>query len=299
MSEKNFFDLITAYVDNRISDPVLKSQIEALLESDQEYRFEFQVQLGVKNLLKERNLRIPLPEYKRTMILKAIKKNFKYNPFRSLINLYYNFKEKLSKKIISPAYGFSLATIFGIFLIIFVYLLLDNTFKFSSLDFDEYKENFYDASNYFCQGIRNFELILKGELKAQIKSSNPNELKKFFIEKGVAYSTFIPEFSDWTLLGGVVSEFNGNKHAHYVYESNRGFLVYVYQVSAECLEKNKTLRLSESLQNYLKSHKFVSLTKNNFSILLIRHNNLYFLVISNDKLSKIENNFREKLAYGG
>ena len=82
------------------------------------------------------------------------------------------------------------------------------------------------SKNMFVQAKNNFNSITEGKLVPQLTSKSADEIKNFFINNGVKYSTLVPNLADWNLLGAVVSEDQGEKFAHHVYVSKDGFLIF-------------------------------------------------------------------------
>ena len=292
MNKKDLFEFITAFADNEILDPIIRNQIETLIEKDPECKYEYEIQIGIKNLLKKSCFKVEMPEVLKEKILFSIR-NYKTS---SLQNLLENIKLSFIDIFRSKSFNLKYAYIFFIFF--FFSIATFFTFRFYSekidkLSFEEIKENYYDPENYFCQAAQNFKLILEGKLSPQIICRKPDQLKSFFYSNGVAYEIFIPYVENWTLIGGVISETKGKKHAHFIYQTKNDNLIYVYQVSKDCIEKNKTLKLSNKLMNYLKKHNYISLQKNSFYIYAFKLNNNYTIAVTNENLDESNNKFKD------
>lgn len=104
--------------------------------------------------------------------------------------------------------------------------------------------------DFRTESLNNFELISRGKLNVAKATSNFNELVEFFRSHGVHYE-LIPMPIKAELVGGVVSEHNGTKLAHFVYR--RGdTLIYLYQAPEELFERG-ILALPASVEPYAQS----------------------------------------------
>lgn len=269
-------ELITALVDNEIKDPIEKETVWNAIKSDSSLEVDYKIQLLVKNLVKEK-VRVQLtPDYVRQRILKSIspatnqkeKKKFAFGDFLS-----------------SPAYTFATAVIV---LLAIVLILLNRP---QPVEYRNFALEQQGSDNMFVQAKNNFKSFVEGKLAPQLITSDPDEIKDFFEKSGVKYSTLIPSFSKWNLLGAVVSEDKGEKFAHHVYSSADGKLVYIFQVDESYLQSHKIVSLSDDLLKYLDEGNCYTEISDDKVTLLTKADNNICAVVSNEDLAVLENNF--------
>lgn len=274
-------ELITAYIDNEIRENSLKDEIKHLIDVDPEYRFEYQVQSLVKKAAREKYKRQQAPEHLRQRIL---------NQIASEINVKTPIKS--SEKEVSfwaglfskPAFSFATAII----IIISVVLILFNR---TPQQPPVISEDQLTPDNMFYQAENNFEAIIQGKLAPQIVADNPETIQQYFQTSGVKYSTLIPTFKEWKLLGAVVSEDKGEKFAHHVYAGDKGEIVYVFQVDESYLKSHEIISLNENLIEYLDQGNCYIKTENQKVLLFKKIDHNICAIVSNAPLQEIQNNF--------
>jgi len=99
------------------------------------------------------------------------------------------------------------------------------------------------------QSVSNFHAVLNGDIRPQLVSSEPGELKGFFTGK-TEFPVLIPTMEEWTLVGGVVNEHAGSRLAHIVYR-HEDTIIYVYQACWETVQKGEQLDLSPAARQDL------------------------------------------------
>lgn len=274
-------ELITAYIDNEIRETSLKDEIKHLIDVDPEYRFEYQVQSLVKKAAREKYKRQQAPEHLRRRIL---------NQIASEINVKTPIKS--SEKEVSFWTGlfskpaFSLAT--AIIIIISVVLILFNR---TPQQPPVISEDQLTPDNMFYQAENNFEAIIQGKLAPQIVADNPETIQQYFQTSGVKYSTLIPTFKEWKLLGAVVSEDKGEKFAHHVYAGEKGEIVYVFQVDETYLKSHEIISLNENLIEYLDQGNCYIKTESQKVLLFKKIDHNICAIVSNAPLQEVQNNF--------
>lgn len=270
-------ELITAFVDNEIKDASLKDEIKHLIETDEEFSIEYKVQSFVKRIAKEKYKRSAAPEYLKTRILNQITPeqiNVKSRPEIS-------FWAGLFSK---PAFSFATAII----IVISIVLILFNRTPQQPPVISEDK---LTPDNMFYQAENNFQAIIQGKLTPQLIANNPEEIQKFFETSGVKYSTLVPTFSEWSLLGAVVSEDKGEKFAHHVYAGKKGEIVYVFQVDESYLKSHEIISLDEDLLQYLEDGNCYVKTEKDKVLLFKKIERNICAIVSNAPIQEVENNF--------
>ncbi len=267
---------ITALVDNEIKDSIEAEKLKKAISENDKLLFEYNVQSSVKNLLRERFAGQKAPEHLRETVIRSTIKSHK----NSVVETKKSFD--IWSIFRSPQFAFAvLILIAAVF-----YFNSDSTVDPVKL-FNEQTGNF----NMAIQAERNFESIIKGELKVQIASDNPEELKAFFKQNGVNYVCRIPTFEDWNLVGAVVSEDKGQKFAHHVYAGDNGKILYLYQVEKKYFTSDKVLDLSDNMMRYLSDGNVVKVDQSDHNTFMwMSEKNIYSLV-SNENTNLIENKF--------
>ncbi|MCX7611904.1 MAG: hypothetical protein N2043_09990 [Ignavibacterium sp.] len=267
-------DLITALVDNEIKDENIQKELNELISSDSQFRYEYDVQSLCKKLVREKVKKVKAPEYLREKILSEIKpkETIAIKKHNFLLNIFYK-----------PAFTFATALVIIISIILIVVNRFDNS-KPPEIDFSK-----LDSDNMLLQAVNNYNLILNGKLAPQYVSDNSKEICNFFSKNGVHYSTIVPEFKEWKLLGAVVSEDKGIKLAHHVYAGKNNQIIYVFQVDKDYV--NKVIKIDSDLLEYIESGNCYSKEYSNNLIILTEIDHNIFAIIANDDFNYVKNNF--------
>jgi hypothetical protein len=269
-------DMVVALVDNELTDATLKQEIFSKIESDRDFTLEYKVQSLVKKLVKEKVVFQKTPAKLREKILKIIDSKTK------IISPKVTFISDLFEK---PSFSF--ATAFVVILAI-VLIILNRPGTVEKKDFAIEQ---LGKDNMFVQAKNNFNSILEGKLTPQFTSTSPEEIKKFFDNSGVKYSTMVPSIAEWNLLGAVVSEDKNEKFAHHVYVGKKGELVYLFQVDESYLYSHDIISLSDDLIKYLDEGNCYSSISNGSVTLITKLNNNICAVVSNGNPKEIESTF--------
>lgn len=256
----NIDELISSYIDNRISDPELKSQIEDKLKSDNTLKAKYQTELLTKKLINSRLGEVELPErtYMKVMdsidslIANAASKHQvpAHKLTEPVVSEYPSFWQSLKEKITAPFFGipryaFGMAAIFILIGAFFV-------FGGGKKTLNPYITSGTDKS-IMVQAVNSFHKILEGEVKPQLSSSNAAEVEKFVKEKS-NFSPYIPAIENYVLTGAVCNEYNGQKMAHILYKSGDE-VFYILQTPVTCVEK-KNLDLPDDVHSEILKAKY-------------------------------------------
>lgn len=274
-------ELITAYIDNEIRETSLKDEVKHLIDVDPEFRFEYQIQSLVKKAAREKYKRQQAPEHLRRRILNQIASEINVKTPIKFAEKEVSFWTGLFSK---PAFSFATAII----IIISVVLILFNR---TPQQPPVISEDQLKPDNMFYQAENNFEAIIQGKLAPQIVADNPEEIQHYFEKSGVKYSTQVPTFKEWKLLGAVVSEDKGEKFAHHVYTGEKGEIVYVFQVDESYLKSHEIISLNENLIDYLDQGNCYIKTENQKVLLFKKIDQNICAIVSNAPLQEVQNNF--------
>lgn len=267
-------DLITAYVDNEITDESLLNRITEQLNNDNSLKFDYNVQSFCKKIVTNKVKKIPAPDYLKSRIISEIlPKEIVPKKKSNFILDFFN----------RPSFSFATAII----IVIAIVLITFNRYNFNSVpDIDVTN---LQPDNMFLQAVNNYSSILNGQLTPQFLSDNSKEICNYFSSNGVNYSTIVPEFKEWKLLGAVISEENGTKLAHHVYVGNNNQIIYVFQVDEAYV--NHLIKLDPELVSYLDSGNCYSKVYNGNLVLFSKIEHNICAVIANDDFDYVKNNF--------
>lgn len=268
-------DIITAFVDGEITDEKVRSELLSLFSFDKEFAIDYKMQSLVKSLIKEKLVYHKTPDRTRAKILRSIGSKTTVKSGTSIFEtIFYK-----------PAFSFATAFV----VILAVILIIVN--RPGVIEKKDYSIEQLGDKNMFVQAKNNFNSIITGKLAPQLTSENAVDIKNFFINNGVKYTTSVPAIKDWALLGAVVSEDKGEKFAHHVYTSKNGQLAYLFQVDESYLYSSDIISLSSDLIKYLDDGNCYSTVSEGSVTLFTKVENNIFAVVSNSSQKEIEKLF--------
>lgn len=269
-------DIISAYIDGEVKDALLEKEILSRINTDKDFAIEYRVHSLVKTLVKEKVAFKQTPAKVRAKILKSIGSTTKVQSEKG------SFFSDLFEK---PSFSFATAFV----VILAVALIIIN--RPGIVEKKDFAIEQLGSKNMFVQAKSNFNAITTGQLLPQLTSQNADEIKNFFTDNGVKYSTLVPTVAEWNLLGAVVSEDQGEKFAHHVYVSEDGKLAYLFQVDESYLYNHEIISLSEDLIKYLDEGNCYSYESEGSVTLFTKLDNNICAVVSNGNPKEIENLF--------
>lgn len=269
-------DMIDAYIDGEIKDELVKQEVLSRINSDNDFAIEYRVHSLVKNLIKEKVVYQQTPVKLRAKILKSIGSTTKVHSEKK------SFFADLFER---PSFSFATALVVVLAIAL---IILNRTGIVEKKDFAVEQ---LGSKNMFVQAKNNFNAITTGQLLPQLTSQNADEIKNFFNDNGVKYSTLVPTVADWNLLGAVVSEDQGEKFAHHVYVSKEGKLAYLFQVDESYLYDHEIIYLSDDLIKYLDEGNCYSYESEGSVTMFTKLDNNICAVVSNGNPKEIENIF--------
>lgn len=275
MDTKELKYRITAFIDGELTVESEIAEIKKLIDSDPEFKREYDILRFTKSLVQNKCVLRPSPEKLKRRINRKIRpaENFLQKPLRFIRDIYYE-----------PAYAFTGAAT----VVIIAVLLLLNQNRMSDLDLAAEQSG---TENMFIQASSNFNSILAGKLAPQLVTEDAEKIKSFFAASGVKYATQIPDCKNWKILGAVVSEAAGEKFAHHVYSNDEGRLVYLFQVDESYLNKSEAIKLSDNMIKYLDEGKCYFSANNGQTILMKKMDDNICAIVSNAPKTEIENLF--------
>jgi len=267
-------ELITALVDRELPADV-ENDLLIKIKSNADLLYDYKVQLLIKKIVKG-------CEFKKTPAALKQKIINQIQTESEKANLNFDFISGIFRR---PIYAFGSALVVIIALAL---LLFNPTPQVSSynLGFEQRGQD-----NMFVQARGNFQNLLNGKLTPRITTTDAKEIKTFFETEGVKYKTIIPELENYSLVGGVVSDEQGEKLAHHVYADNQGHLIYLFQVDESFLAKNAVLKISDALHSYLDDGNCFTFSDSGVSTLMTKKGNNIFAIVSNVTKKKLESQF--------
>jgi hypothetical protein len=269
-------DMIDAYIDGEIKDELLEKEILARINNDNNFAIEYRVHSLVKNLIKEKVVYQQTPVKVKAKILKSIGSTTKLDSEKR------SFFEDIFQR---PSFSFATALV----VVLAIALIIIN--RPGIVEKKDFAVEQLGSKNMFVQAQSNFNAITTGKLLPQLTSQNADEIKNFFNDNGVKYSTLVPTVADWNLLGAVVSEDHGEKFAHHVYVSKDGKLAYLFQVDESYLYSHEIISLSDDLIKYLDEGNCYSYESDGSVTMFTKLDNNICAVVSNGNPKEIENLF--------
>ena len=269
-------DMIDAYIDGEIKDELVKQEILSRIQNDNNFAIEYSVHSLIKNLVKEKLVYHQTPAKVRAKILKSIGSTTKVDSEKK------SFFADLFER---PSFSFATALV----VVLAIALIIIN--RPGMVEKKDFAVEQLGSKNMFVQAKSNFNAITTGKLLPQLTSQNADEIKNFFNDNGVKYSTLVPNVAEWNLLGAVVSEDQGEKFAHHVYVSKDGKLAYLFQVDESYLYNHEIISLSDDLIKYLDDGNCYSYESEGSVTMFTKLDNNICAVVSNGNPKEIENLF--------
>jgi len=275
---KDILEDITALADKEIRDKSREKVLFELIRNDEEVGLEYEIQTGIKSLMRERFASGTCPTVLMQKITSTLKNETrsrkKYNLFSS------GYFGAFSNH---PVIAF--ATV--LLVLGFAYLYSD-TFSDQASDLIKLQSG---ENNMYVQASANFSSIISGKLLPQLSSSDIEENKKFLHDSGVEYLPDLPTPHLWKLSGSVVSECSGRKYAHNVYSGGGNQIIYLFQAeNVSCSNKNE-LNLSRDLIDYLAGHSYLKVTDGENCSYIWQNNDKIFMLFANFDKEELPSEF--------
>jgi len=232
---------LTDYIDNRLTGDEL-TQVKNLIDSNPDYKAHYILEKETKEVYSSKLKSIETPLYLYQNINKGIDEyisGLTSTPNTVSHKTVSQFppvpKVSIQSKIhtAEPRQRYYYAA--GIFATILVTFFIYSYF---------FKHVTVPAEKDFIEISRNiFDKVDASEIKLQYATTSPKELENFFKDK-VDFKAFVPDVKEGELVGGMVSEVNGEKAVHFVHKCG-GKLIYTLQCCKKNLMKEDKLALPE------------------------------------------------------
>lgn len=213
---------LSALLDNNPTSEEQRKKAQALLESDTAFQETYRAMALVRSALGATSAQRTqaTPAATRAAIMQSLQQEREQQPLQRVEGMR-NGKQPTRAPLFSRRMvAMGIAAILAY--IVFSLLLQPSAPPATGIAYLHIEEN-----NYREQAWHNFAAITKKKLSLHKATSSFAELEKFFRQNGVNYSLIPPEFPA-ELLGGVISEHNGELMAHIVFRHD-STLIYMFQ----------------------------------------------------------------------
>ncbi|MCI0714801.1 MAG: hypothetical protein L0Y77_00565 [Chlorobi bacterium] len=232
----NVDELITSYIDNQISDPELRKQIEEALNKDEKLFKKYQAEIFTKNIYASRLDSAEVPEVTYAKVMDSIDALISRSKqiFSTQSLAYPSFTQSLKntvnlKFLGVPRYAYAAVLVFAI---IAAAVVLNSSTHAT--------KNPYilagTEKSIMVQAVNVFHKVLSGDVKCQLKSGNATEVEKY-VSDNANFKAYIPVIENYKLEGCLCDEYNGQKLAHLIY-MNGEEIIYIYQTPVAAVQKN-------------------------------------------------------------
>jgi hypothetical protein len=232
----NVDELITSYIDNQISDPELRKQIEEALNKDERLFKKYQAEIFTKNIYASRLDSADVPEATYAKVMDSIdglisRSNQIYNSQTAVYpSFIHSLKNTVNIKFLGvPRYAY--AAVFAFVLVGYLYMVNNSVNAPKNPYILAGTEN-----SIMVQAVNIFHKVLSGDVKCQLKSGNAAEIEKY-VSDNANFKAYIPVIENYTLEGCLCDEYNGQKLAHLIY-MNGEEIIYIYQTPLAAVKKN-------------------------------------------------------------
>jgi hypothetical protein len=264
ITRDNIDEFITSYIDREINNPALVAEVDGFLRDDETLRKKYNTELLTKNFIKSK---LPVKEVPR-VVFNKIRVSIDDLIAESSLNhksvlqtedhpIYTSstFFEYLKKIIATPVRVGRFAVPRYSFAVVLILIIIGSSFfinRNNPRPLNPYIADGLDNS-LMVQAMNNFHKILKGEIKAQINSTDAAQVKSY-LKSSLDYDVYIPNIENCELVGAVCNEYNGQKVAHIIYHSGND-IFYICETSTGCI-KHRVMEIPEPVHNEIMSHKF-------------------------------------------
>ncbi|PIW69583.1 MAG: hypothetical protein COW08_06365 [Ignavibacteriales bacterium CG12_big_fil_rev_8_21_14_0_65_30_8] len=280
MENKFYNEDISSFIDGEIKDTKKQNEIKEKIKNNKEVSFEYAIHSLLKKTIKEKVVPSELSVTQKDEILNKITLNDKKSNF-------------LSRSTILQKKQFLAFSTFAVIFIAFALLIINgpllNNNQPISLEGSQ-------AQNMFTQAVDNYQNIVSGKMPIQILSNNPLEVQRFFRTNGVNYPTNVSLVTNCTLVGGIVTNYNGVNFANHIYKDKEGHYLYILQVDENYFKNNPKLFINTDLYQFLQNGNQYRVYLGNLLTIMTKVNNNICALISNLPEEHLPEKYQLKVA---
>lgn len=252
-----FQELISPAVDGCLNAEELV-QFNAHLEVCESCRYEYDIESATRSLVRSRVPLVRAPG----ALLERIAKCIELEEMSSARPLLHRWRPR--NAMFKPLIAFGLACI-AVFLLLNIRDTTPGQIATSSL----YS---LPTNDVIHQSMRNYMGVLQGDIKPEIISEKPEDVKGFFSGK-TEFDVLVPSIHECKLVGAGLNDYSGATLAHVIYSHNDD-VIYMYEACWETVMQGDKLILPEAAKGTLIQRAWFSSNQpEGYSIVLWRSGN--------------------------
>ncbi len=148
------------------------------------------------------------------------------------------------------------------------------------------KNGMPEDANIISQSVKNYQAVIGGSIKPQLVSSEDGV--RSFLAKAVSFDVNVPKMKGCSSCAAVLSDFNGIKLAHVVYQVDGKDIIYIYQASMNDAMDGKTIGLPDEVRDELKKTDwYVREMSDSTTLVIWRYKNTLCSAVSSMKKEKM------------
>ena len=259
MKCSEFKECVCEIVDKRLSDEQTKELMQHAHVCPH-CNFEFTSMQATKNIVHEKLQRQSVPSDVYYSIINAALDSSNTSWFKKL-------------------FGFKLNPAIALVAIALIAIGIYSLFNPSSGGMPE-------EANIISQSLKNYQAVIGGSIKPQLVSTE--DAVRTFLAKEVAFDVNVPRMKGCSSCAGVLSNFNGVKIAHVVYQVEGENVIYIYQASMNDAMEGTTIGLPEDARDELKrTDWYVRELSDSMTIVMWRYKNTLCSAVSSMKKDQL------------
>ncbi|MFZ1321344.1 MAG: hypothetical protein WAT71_07285 [Ignavibacteria bacterium] len=233
------YELITAYIDNEITDESELELIKDLIENNTDFRNRYEIEKATKEIFKARlgnNIETPVYLYKNVEkgiddYIKATGKRSVQKNSEDMINTQMSIQKSNLQRNLTYAS------------IVFVLLIIS---AFAVNSFLSEEQTIYAKNDIVTVSKKVFNNLKNGKNDIQFKTNDAKELSND-MNQYLDFKVYIPNVKEAILIGGFCSEEEGEKTAHIIHMKGN-VRIYTFQTSMNNLQKRNNLTICEKVK---------------------------------------------------
>ncbi len=255
MKCSEFKECVCEIVDHRLSEERTKELMEHA-QGCPHCSFEYRSMQATKEVVHSKVKRISVPSDVYYSIVNATLNSSNSSWFKRL----FGFR-------VNPAVAFVSAAV----VIVGIYSL-----------FIPAKNGMPEDANIIAQSMKNYQAVIGGIIKPQLVSSEDGV--RSFLTEGVPFDVNVPKMKDCSSCAAVLSEFNGVKLAHVVYQVAGKDIIYIYQASMNDAMDGTTIGLpAEAREELQRTDWYVREMSDSTTLVMWRYKNTLCSAVSGMK----------------
>lgn len=146
-------------------------------------------------------------------------------------------------------------------------------------------------SRLFIKTFNEFDAMSKEDFCGCLHTDNHNKIKDYFAFSGISYNACIEILDNWALKGAMITEEAGKRLANCFYKDGLGHYMTIYHAPKTYFDKESKLHLPNIVDKKLSSNGYYIDIIEGLSTVIVSRGDILHIIISNDKLDKIQSKF--------